>query len=249
MSKAIWYMGFHTAIEIANIFDHSSNASAEISAISIEPIDVFFPKYYFKILIMAGMYLIIVLAIDKEISAEDKILARNHIKTVYETLESTFDLAIASPGQDIPADLEWTKPPSPKPANLDPRLVRLIQRATGDFGIKLICPAQPSLKKARADIQEATEQLGNMAPASAETLEESLTVETNVLGHPLTSVSNSDDFNKPMFDLSGEDTKSAADDAKFPDKDTAESAVKDEFRTRLLQVKVFDQARPSCPIS
>lgn len=88
ISKAIWYMGFHTAIEIANIFGHSSNVSANMSASSTEPIDVFFPKYYFQILIMAGMYLINVLAIDKEMSAEDKSLARNHIKKVYETLVS-----------------------------------------------------------------------------------------------------------------------------------------------------------------
>ncbi|KAJ5260499.1 hypothetical protein N7478_012104 [Penicillium angulare] len=86
MSKATWYMGFHTAIEIANIFGHSSNVSADIPANSTEPIDVFFPKYYFQILIMAGMYLINVVAIDKEMSAEDKSLARNHIKKVYETL-------------------------------------------------------------------------------------------------------------------------------------------------------------------
>ncbi|CAI7657420.1 unnamed protein product [Penicillium pancosmium] len=86
MSKAIWYIGFHTAIEIANIFGHSSNVGADIPANSTEPIDVFFPKYYFQILIMAGMYLINVLAIDKEMSVEDKNLARNHIKEVYETL-------------------------------------------------------------------------------------------------------------------------------------------------------------------
>lgn len=87
MCKALWYIGFHTAIEIANILGHSSNVSANIPASSTEQtIDVFFPKYYFQILIMAGMYLINILAIDEEISAEDKNLARNHIKKVYETL-------------------------------------------------------------------------------------------------------------------------------------------------------------------
>ncbi|CAI7650248.1 unnamed protein product [Penicillium manginii] len=89
MSKAFWYMGFHSAIEITNIFGHSEYKFADMSTSSTEQrVDVFFPKYYFQILIMAGMYLINILAVDNEMSAEDKNLARNHIKKVYETLMS-----------------------------------------------------------------------------------------------------------------------------------------------------------------
>ncbi|KAJ8103699.1 hypothetical protein POJ06DRAFT_293524 [Lipomyces tetrasporus] len=88
MLKAL-YMGFHTAIEITNIFGDSSIVSEDMSPISTEQtMDVYFPKHYFKIFIMAGMYFINILAIDSEISAEDKSLARNYIKKVYETLVS-----------------------------------------------------------------------------------------------------------------------------------------------------------------
>jgi hypothetical protein len=89
MSKAFWYMGFHSAIEITNIFGHSEYTIVDMSRSSTEQrVDEFFPKYYFQILIMAGMYLINILAFDNEMSAEDKNLARNHIKKVYETLTS-----------------------------------------------------------------------------------------------------------------------------------------------------------------
>lgn len=89
MSKALWYTGFHTAIKIANIFGESSIPNEDMSTRSTEQtIDIYFPKYYFQVLIMAGMYFINILAIDSEITAEDKSLARNHIKKVYETLVS-----------------------------------------------------------------------------------------------------------------------------------------------------------------
>jgi hypothetical protein len=89
MSKALWYLGFHAAIEIANIFGHSSNVSTGVSTTFTErTIDAFFPKYYLQILVMAGMYVINILAIDSDMSAENKSLARNHIKKVYETLVS-----------------------------------------------------------------------------------------------------------------------------------------------------------------
>lgn len=89
MSKALWYTGFHTAIKIANIFGESSIPNEDMSTrFTEQTIDAYFPKHYFQVLIMAGMYIINILAIDSEISAEDKSLARDHIKKVYEALVS-----------------------------------------------------------------------------------------------------------------------------------------------------------------
>lgn len=87
LSKAIWYTGFHTAIQIARIFAESSLlGDANPTNYSSATVTKYFPKHYFQILVMAGMYFINILAIDRHISTDDKILAQNHIKMVFQTL-------------------------------------------------------------------------------------------------------------------------------------------------------------------
>src|SRR5437879_3119860 len=50
-----------------------------------DSITIFYPKYYFRAFVMAGMYLLEFLAVDHEISRQDKVLACNR-KHVYKLL-------------------------------------------------------------------------------------------------------------------------------------------------------------------
>lgn len=98
-SKAIWYKGFHIAIQLATAFEEWIRPGRRDGVESTdESVKVHFPKYYFHALVTAGMYFINLLVIDTNISTPDKLLARNHIKKVFEMLmaQSTEDRDEAS---------------------------------------------------------------------------------------------------------------------------------------------------------
>jgi hypothetical protein len=92
-TKAIWYKGFHAALQIASIYSdfrhHNSSLLANIPAPqeiqNSEVITVHYPKHFFCVLSVAGMYLVKFLAIETDLQPEERILARNKIKEVYET--------------------------------------------------------------------------------------------------------------------------------------------------------------------
>ena len=91
LCKALWYKGFHIAVQISNIFAVSAEKGRSLSspadrALPHEGITIYYPKHYFRVLVMAGMYLLILLATDRDMSPQDKVLARNRVKEVYEAL-------------------------------------------------------------------------------------------------------------------------------------------------------------------
>ncbi|KAJ5727557.1 hypothetical protein N7493_005377 [Penicillium malachiteum] len=66
----------------------------------------------------------------------------NRDQAIFRPYESTPNPAIATLGQYLLTDLGWTEPVSPKLPTIDPRLARLIQRATGELGTKLMDRSQ-----------------------------------------------------------------------------------------------------------
>lgn len=87
LSKAMWYKGLRTAIQLTNIFaDSALSGRADPVGRPDETINIYHPKHYFYTLVMAGMYFTNILAIDHDIPTNDRHLARNHIKKVYEML-------------------------------------------------------------------------------------------------------------------------------------------------------------------
>lgn len=86
LSRAIWYKGFHTSMKLVYLFADSVLPGGNSPNGDQEAITIYYPKYYFYTLVMAGMYFINLLAIDDAISANNKLQAQNHIKKVYEIL-------------------------------------------------------------------------------------------------------------------------------------------------------------------
>jgi hypothetical protein len=86
-SRAVWYKGFHTSIQLVNLFAASTLPGDSTSLNDDQKvITIYCPKNYFYILVTAGMYFINLLAIDGDISTNNRVLAQNHIKMVYEIL-------------------------------------------------------------------------------------------------------------------------------------------------------------------
>lgn len=89
LSKAIWYKGFHIAMRLVHTFAGWTQPGREEDCDSkYEIFNIHFPKQYFYALVMAGMYFINLLVIDTNISDPDKVLAQNHIKQAYETINA-----------------------------------------------------------------------------------------------------------------------------------------------------------------
>ncbi len=95
LTRAVWYSGFHVAMKIVNLFTNSVHpepprvpcgTDGETSQ-SRDTVSISYPKHYLRVLVVACMYLIKFLAIDPDIPAQDKLLTRNRIKGVYETLQ------------------------------------------------------------------------------------------------------------------------------------------------------------------
>lgn len=87
MDKAVWYKGLHVAVRLANIFAGSAQEERSRSSSGTdERVNPYYPKHYFRVLVMAGMYFINFLAIDRDIPAHERTLARVHIEKVREAL-------------------------------------------------------------------------------------------------------------------------------------------------------------------
>ena len=97
MARATWYKGFQAAVQLISLFMGSQGSAASHAGASEpqiqcsedpETVNNTYPKHYFRILVVTGMFLTKLLAVDHNISAQDRILARNHIKSVYEVLRA-----------------------------------------------------------------------------------------------------------------------------------------------------------------
>lgn len=94
-SRVSWYKGLNVAVKLSSIFAEnlaqrnllSFECPPEKPAQAQQIITSFYPKHYFRILVMAGMYLVKLLAVDRDIAPQDKILARDHTTQVYTTLQ------------------------------------------------------------------------------------------------------------------------------------------------------------------
>ncbi|GAD96987.1 conserved hypothetical protein [Paecilomyces variotii No. 5] len=87
LEKAIWYKGLHVAIRLANIFADSAQPGTSRSNGELpDRVTPYYPKHYFRVLVMAGMYFINFLAIDRDIPTHERTLARVHIEKVKKTL-------------------------------------------------------------------------------------------------------------------------------------------------------------------
>ena len=93
-SRVAWYKGFHVAMQLASLFtDKSKGNISDLSPLTptnsfneARKITSFHPKYYFCVLVMTAMYLIKLMAVDDQMSARDKTLARSRIQEVQTTL-------------------------------------------------------------------------------------------------------------------------------------------------------------------
>ncbi|KAL7916670.1 hypothetical protein GGI35DRAFT_433784 [Trichoderma velutinum] len=94
--KAAWYRGFHAAVQLSSIYaslrPHDTSPSTDGSSShgirKLEGVTVYYPKHLFRVLCIAGMYLCKVLAMVQDLESQERILARNKIKEVYETFLS-----------------------------------------------------------------------------------------------------------------------------------------------------------------
>lgn len=85
-SRAIWYRGFHTSVQLVNLFADSALSGDATPTGGQKAVTIYCPKIYFYILMTAGMYFINLVATDGDISTNNRVLAQNHIKRVYEIL-------------------------------------------------------------------------------------------------------------------------------------------------------------------
>jgi hypothetical protein len=93
--SGLWQRGFHTATQIAHIFARCSQREFPIpscgndqrSPQEADKICLSSPKSYFRALVSTGFFLIHFMAQGHDISRQDRILARNWIKQVYECLQ------------------------------------------------------------------------------------------------------------------------------------------------------------------
>ncbi|KAL7803908.1 hypothetical protein V8C43DRAFT_266360 [Trichoderma afarasin] len=94
--RAAWYRGFHAAVQLASIYSslHPHNTpplADETPSHGVrkpERATVYYPKHLFRVLCIAGMYLTKFLAMAQDIEPQERTLARNKIKEVYETFLS-----------------------------------------------------------------------------------------------------------------------------------------------------------------
>ncbi|KAH8598946.1 fungal-specific transcription factor domain-containing protein [Bisporella sp. PMI_857] len=76
-TKAIWYLGFETAIKLTHLY----------SSIT-DPPHYTYPKHHFWILLSSGYYLLKFLSINTNVTPSESELARNSIRLVYSILQS-----------------------------------------------------------------------------------------------------------------------------------------------------------------
>jgi len=81
-TKAIWYLGFETAIRLTHIYSTISERSETASP------HYSYPKHHFWILLSSGYYLLKFLAINTTVTPSESEQARNSIRLVYSTLQA-----------------------------------------------------------------------------------------------------------------------------------------------------------------
>lgn len=77
--EAILFKGFHIALQLTDVITQAGIAQPDGKML-------FYPKHYIRVLIMATMYIISFIALDRAVHARDKVLAQASIKKVYEAL-------------------------------------------------------------------------------------------------------------------------------------------------------------------
>ncbi|EHK21707.1 uncharacterized protein TRIVIDRAFT_222824 [Trichoderma virens Gv29-8] len=91
--RAAWYRGFHAAVQLTSIYSslltpNTPSLADESSSHGIRKVGgvtVYYPKHLSRVLCIAGMYLTKFLAMGQDLEPQERILARNQIKEVYET--------------------------------------------------------------------------------------------------------------------------------------------------------------------
>lgn len=89
---ATWYRGFHAAIQLTTIYTSLRSCFLQPPTDELVPHElqkreaetVHYPKHFFRVLCIAGMYLAKFLAVGRDIQPHERTLARNKIKEVYE---------------------------------------------------------------------------------------------------------------------------------------------------------------------
>lgn len=118
---ATWYRGFHAAIQLTTIYTSLRSCfpqppTDELGSHELQKREVetaHYPKHFFRVLCIAGMYLAKFLAVGRDIQPNERTLARNKIKEVYETF------------------LAWSKEELDEPFRTA-RMIRLLSRHAED---------------------------------------------------------------------------------------------------------------------
>ena len=87
-TKAIWYLGFETAIRLTHLYNSIT-----------EPPHYTYPKHHFWILLSSGYYLLKFLSINTTVTPSESELARNSIRLVYSTLQAWSLQALDEPSR------------------------------------------------------------------------------------------------------------------------------------------------------
>jgi hypothetical protein len=88
--KHLWLKGFQVASQISCIFTHSIENEQSLRTKTISPekyrelsiITMFYPKRYFRTLVMAGMFLLRIISLDDVLSLEDRTSAYKEIEDI-----------------------------------------------------------------------------------------------------------------------------------------------------------------------
>jgi hypothetical protein len=85
-TKAIWYLGFETAVRLAHLYSQIPTDSSTTNA-TTSP-HYAYPKHHFWILLSSGYYLLKFLGINTTPTLSESETARNSIRLVYSTLQA-----------------------------------------------------------------------------------------------------------------------------------------------------------------
>lgn len=84
LTRAAWYRGFEAATNLATLFTASTQQiqSNSNTCPASTVISVFYPKHYFRVNVMAAMYLLKLQAVDRAMAPADKALARDNVRQI-----------------------------------------------------------------------------------------------------------------------------------------------------------------------
>jgi hypothetical protein len=87
-TKAIWYLGFETAIRLTHIYNSIPNMTDITTLLDSASPHHTYPKHHFWNLLSSGYYLLKFLAINATVTPSESEQARNSIRLVYSTLQA-----------------------------------------------------------------------------------------------------------------------------------------------------------------